>query len=249
MKFRGNNKLVVGPGFPAWPNNQSNFGQAGKPGPRRMARSRVKHGATDDPVWISARRRAAPSSPRRQTVRATPSRAAPTSTVCASAFARTWSSRRSSASASTIENGRRAAARCAGSTRAASGTDATSSAAAPCSPGLTAQRGNADALVALIRKRLGDTLIATANDPCLESWLAFMGSLRARTVAINCPTGNSSISTSAAAPPTSLSGKRAKCCAPVASSSAAASPCPGQAQGTYRIAATVALCRRACSPI
>jgi ethanolamine utilization protein EutA len=42
--------------------------------------------------------------------------------------------------------------------------------------GLTAQRGNADELVTLIRKRLGDTLIATANDPCLESWLAFMGS-------------------------------------------------------------------------
>lgn len=42
--------------------------------------------------------------------------------------------------------------------------------------GLTAQRDNAASLVGLIRARLGDTLIATANDPCLESWLAFMGS-------------------------------------------------------------------------
>lgn len=42
--------------------------------------------------------------------------------------------------------------------------------------GLTAQRENASALVGLIRRRLGDALIATADDPCLESWLAFMGS-------------------------------------------------------------------------
>src|SRR5262249_47340235 len=42
--------------------------------------------------------------------------------------------------------------------------------------GLTAQRDNAAALVRLVRARLGDALIATANDPCLESWLAFMGS-------------------------------------------------------------------------
>lgn len=42
--------------------------------------------------------------------------------------------------------------------------------------GLTAQRDNASALVSLIRARLGDALIATADDPCLESWLAFMGS-------------------------------------------------------------------------
>jgi ethanolamine utilization protein EutA len=42
--------------------------------------------------------------------------------------------------------------------------------------GLTAQQQNAAALVALIRRRLGDALIATADDPCLESWLAFMGS-------------------------------------------------------------------------
>src|SRR6476620_11025085 len=42
--------------------------------------------------------------------------------------------------------------------------------------GLTAQKENAAALVALIRRRLGDALVATADDPCLESWLAFMGS-------------------------------------------------------------------------
>jgi ethanolamine utilization protein EutA len=41
--------------------------------------------------------------------------------------------------------------------------------------GLTAQKDNAPALVALIRRRLGDTLIATADDPCLEAWMAFMG--------------------------------------------------------------------------
>ncbi|MSQ96139.1 MAG: reactivating factor for ethanolamine ammonia lyase [Gemmataceae bacterium] len=41
--------------------------------------------------------------------------------------------------------------------------------------GLTAQMNNASALVSLIRRRLGDTLVATADDPCLESWLAFMG--------------------------------------------------------------------------
>ena len=45
--------------------------------------------------------------------------------------------------------------------------------------GLTAQKDNAAALVQLIRRRLGDTLVATADDPCLESWLAFMGSCAA----------------------------------------------------------------------
>src|SRR6266542_6690777 len=34
--------------------------------------------------------------------------------------------------------------------------------------GLTAQKDNAAALVGLIRHRLGDALIATADDPCLE---------------------------------------------------------------------------------
>jgi ethanolamine utilization protein EutA len=45
--------------------------------------------------------------------------------------------------------------------------------------GLTAQRENARALVELVRRRLGDALIATADDPRLESWLAFMGSCAA----------------------------------------------------------------------
>jgi ethanolamine utilization protein EutA len=45
--------------------------------------------------------------------------------------------------------------------------------------GLTAQKENAAALVQLVRRRLGDALVATADDPCLESWLAFMGSCAA----------------------------------------------------------------------
>ncbi len=42
--------------------------------------------------------------------------------------------------------------------------------------GLTAQKDNAGALVALVRRRLDSAVIAAADDPCLESWLAFMGS-------------------------------------------------------------------------
>jgi len=42
--------------------------------------------------------------------------------------------------------------------------------------GLTARRHNAPGLVAAIRERLGPALIATTDDPCLESWLAFQGS-------------------------------------------------------------------------
>jgi ethanolamine utilization protein EutA len=42
--------------------------------------------------------------------------------------------------------------------------------------GLAAQKDNAASLVALVRRRLGEALIARADDPCLESWLAFMGS-------------------------------------------------------------------------
>ena len=45
--------------------------------------------------------------------------------------------------------------------------------------GLTAQQENAALLVALIRQRLGDALVATADDPRLESWLAFHGSCAA----------------------------------------------------------------------
>ncbi len=41
--------------------------------------------------------------------------------------------------------------------------------------GLTAQKKNAAALVSIIRERLGDAVIARADDPRLESWLAFMG--------------------------------------------------------------------------
>src|SRR4051794_1659781 len=39
--------------------------------------------------------------------------------------------------------------------------------------GLTAQRDNASVLVRIIRQRLGDALVVTADDPILESWLAF----------------------------------------------------------------------------
>jgi ethanolamine utilization protein EutA len=45
--------------------------------------------------------------------------------------------------------------------------------------GLAAQQANAPGLVALLRQRLQGTLIATAGDPCLEAWLAFMGSCAA----------------------------------------------------------------------
>jgi len=39
--------------------------------------------------------------------------------------------------------------------------------------GLTARRDNAPGLVAAVRRRLGSALVATADDPCLESWVAF----------------------------------------------------------------------------
>lgn len=41
--------------------------------------------------------------------------------------------------------------------------------------GLTARRDNAPGLVAAIRARVGEALVATADDPCLESWMAFQG--------------------------------------------------------------------------
>lgn len=41
--------------------------------------------------------------------------------------------------------------------------------------GLTAQADNADWLVQTIRARVGDAVVARANDPHHESWLAFMG--------------------------------------------------------------------------
>jgi ethanolamine utilization protein EutA len=45
--------------------------------------------------------------------------------------------------------------------------------------GLCARRSNAGELAALIRTRIGNAVIATADDPCLEAFLAFMGSAAA----------------------------------------------------------------------
>jgi ethanolamine utilization protein EutA len=45
--------------------------------------------------------------------------------------------------------------------------------------GLAAQSANASAITALIESRLADSVIATADDPRLESWLAFMGNCHA----------------------------------------------------------------------
>jgi ethanolamine utilization protein EutA len=42
--------------------------------------------------------------------------------------------------------------------------------------GLAAQQRNADVVVRLLRERLGEVLIATADDPRLEAWLAFQAS-------------------------------------------------------------------------
>ncbi len=41
--------------------------------------------------------------------------------------------------------------------------------------GLAAESANARAIAELVEARLADAVIATANDPALESWLAFMG--------------------------------------------------------------------------
>lgn len=45
--------------------------------------------------------------------------------------------------------------------------------------GLAAQKDNAATLARMISGRIGESVIATADDPCLESWLAFMGSCSA----------------------------------------------------------------------
>jgi ethanolamine utilization protein EutA len=45
--------------------------------------------------------------------------------------------------------------------------------------GLAAQADNATTLSKIITNLVGDSVIATADDPCLESWLAFMGSCSA----------------------------------------------------------------------
>ncbi|OLC33744.1 MAG: hypothetical protein AUH28_10255 [Acidobacteria bacterium 13_1_40CM_56_16] len=42
--------------------------------------------------------------------------------------------------------------------------------------GLAAQKANVAAIEALVKQRVGDALFAVAEDPYLESWLAFMGS-------------------------------------------------------------------------
>lgn len=42
--------------------------------------------------------------------------------------------------------------------------------------GLAAKQANAGALARLVGRQIGEAVIATADDPCLESWLAFMGS-------------------------------------------------------------------------
>lgn len=45
--------------------------------------------------------------------------------------------------------------------------------------GLATEKQNAGRIAQLVKKRVGETIIATASDPCLESWLAFMGSCSA----------------------------------------------------------------------
>ena len=42
--------------------------------------------------------------------------------------------------------------------------------------GLAARKANADAIARMVGERIGEAVIATADDPRLESWLAFMGS-------------------------------------------------------------------------
>lgn len=42
--------------------------------------------------------------------------------------------------------------------------------------GLAAQKRNSKAIGRLVREKIGEAVIAIADDPCLESWVAFMGS-------------------------------------------------------------------------
>ncbi|WP_419175833.1 ethanolamine ammonia-lyase reactivating factor EutA [Desulfosediminicola sp.] len=42
--------------------------------------------------------------------------------------------------------------------------------------GLATEKANAGRIAELVKERVGEAIIATASDPCLESWLAFMGS-------------------------------------------------------------------------
>lgn len=41
--------------------------------------------------------------------------------------------------------------------------------------GLAARSANAQAIATFVRRRFHDSVVAAADDPCLESWLAFMG--------------------------------------------------------------------------
>ncbi len=41
--------------------------------------------------------------------------------------------------------------------------------------GLAAEQANAHVIAQAVRERIGHVIVATADDPCLESWLAFMG--------------------------------------------------------------------------
>lgn len=45
--------------------------------------------------------------------------------------------------------------------------------------GLATEKANADRITELVKERVGEAIIATASDPSLESWLAFMGSCSA----------------------------------------------------------------------
>lgn len=45
--------------------------------------------------------------------------------------------------------------------------------------GLATEAENAGRITRLVKRRVGEAIIATASDPCFESWLAFMGSCSA----------------------------------------------------------------------
>ncbi|WP_136806484.1 ethanolamine ammonia-lyase reactivating factor EutA [Desulfosediminicola flagellatus] len=45
--------------------------------------------------------------------------------------------------------------------------------------GLATEKANAGCIAEIVKEHVGEVIIATASDPCLESWLAFMGSCSA----------------------------------------------------------------------
>lgn len=45
--------------------------------------------------------------------------------------------------------------------------------------GLATEKANAGCIADIVKEHVGEVIIATASDPCLESWLAFMGSCSA----------------------------------------------------------------------